>query len=769
MPAEFCPRQIVFEIPGSPGVLVTATEDGSGGIDFIVDVQDGATITGDLRGLFFDFVDESKLAGLDITDGSGVITETRVEPNSVIDLGNGANMKGATKQSFDIGIEFGTQGIGHGDDIHDPVSFTVTNDAGDLTLDDIAHQRFGARVTSTGSPDGSRSGSEKLIVIAPAAPDANDDGYTIFEDNSTGLDDPSKTPTDYVMNVLANDTDGDGDPLTIISIHEQPDHGTVSITDGGTTITYTPELDYAGQVTFEYCVSDGNGGQDHATVTIDLTPVADVPLFDVVVEGTDNVNEVLITVTVDQDDADGSEFMDSLTTSLLPAGVTIAPVSVDPPGQPASISQAFLLTMALDHDYDFDLTFTGTAEEMVGGDQQTGTYVVPILYEYNSTTVAAEFNAVDQSIWSTGNEFTFNDNRFFGVDTGPFGGQIGPSWLYAGIDGDFMAGFQSNLHFEGGDIDATADYDITVETNYNKTVDTLLIDTGTLFQGAIFDTVGPQGSYTLDFLWDLYLAAYVGVDISVDLFVTEIGWTDRFDFTALDTDGSVNLIDLNSDDLEFGFTFPSPFDSVSLDFAWPNITTNGTVPTGMSTGESNDFFTLTLDMDQLLSQLLFGGVNPFDIDFDLFGGIFNFGLELLDFDLLGSLNFVQNFDLNLGDLVGTFAFENGSSQSFTIGDSIQVSNALDIDAGGDNDGIVEFTFTVAPAADLTNETLLQFNVGYNLDLFTVEFSYDIEVDSDTFTFGPLVDLGDSVPVTDVPVYDETFALNIVADSFSFGA
>lgn len=129
MPAEFCPRQIVFELPGSPGVLVTATEDGSGGINFIVDVEDGATITGDLRALFLD-INEAKLGGLEITDGSGLITETMIDPNNVLDLGNGANLKGTTKDGFDIGIEWGTQGIGHDDDIHEPVSFTLTNEAG---------------------------------------------------------------------------------------------------------------------------------------------------------------------------------------------------------------------------------------------------------------------------------------------------------------------------------------------------------------------------------------------------------------------------------------------------------------------------------------------------------------------------------------------------------------------------------------------------------------------------------------------------------------
>src|SRR5262245_53256698 len=89
----FCPRQIVFTIPGQPGVQVTATEN-SGDIDFIVDVLNSPTVTADLRGLFFHF-NEAKLAGLQITGGDGLITGTQISANHVIDLLDGANMSGA--------------------------------------------------------------------------------------------------------------------------------------------------------------------------------------------------------------------------------------------------------------------------------------------------------------------------------------------------------------------------------------------------------------------------------------------------------------------------------------------------------------------------------------------------------------------------------------------------------------------------------------------------------------------------------------------------
>ncbi len=778
MTTEFCPRQIVFDIAGSPGVTVTATENGSGGIDFILDVDSSGGQVGDLRGLFFDIV-ETKLAGLALSGGDGFFNEMVVKPNKVLDLGQGANMNGATKAGFDVGIEWGQEGIGVGKADVDTVHFTLSNTAADLTLDDIAHQRFGARLTSTGTAGGSRNGSEKIIAIAPAAPDANDDAYTIFEDNSDGLDDPSKTPVGYKMFVLANDTDADGDTLIITSIHEQPEHGTISITDGGTTLLYTPETDWAGEITFEYCVSDGDGGQDSATVTLDITPVADIPLFDVVLEATDNVNEVLITVTVDQDDNDSSEFLDSLLTSALPLGVTIGPVSADPLDEPDQIAQQFLLTVPLNEDSNFDLTFTATSEETGNGDTQTGTYTVPIVFEYNHTDATGHFTADDQSIWDSGDEFTFVDDRFLGVDTGEFNESIG-SGLYAGISGHIKLGFQSTLTFEGGSIDATADYDIDVDTNYNKTVDILRIDIGTALVGANFSTEGPTGSYVLAFLYDVLIDAYAGINI--DFGEIDLGPLGTIDFGSVSEEthfggpftigpDSFNLIDLNSDDLDGSIELPAPLNSISLNFAWPNVTTDATYPPNLLVGDgaSNNFFEVVLDVDTLATQLL-GIPNFFDpprIDI----GPFFVDAELLDVDVIGGLNFLQEFTMQMGDLIGVLEFEDGTSQLFDFGvTDLLIAAASAIDAAGDSDGIVEFKLTVGPESMLTNDTDLGFNIGVEMELFSVELGYDPGSGiSDSITLGPLVDLGASAPVGDIGIYDNAFDLAFNTNVFSFGA
>jgi VCBS repeat-containing protein len=86
------------------------------------------------------------------------------------------------------------------------------------------------------------------------------------------VDDPNVTTKQgqaVIINVLANDTDPDGDALTV-SQFSQGTRGTVTINADG-TLTYTPSSNYKGSDTFTYTISDGRGGTDTATVTITIS------------------------------------------------------------------------------------------------------------------------------------------------------------------------------------------------------------------------------------------------------------------------------------------------------------------------------------------------------------------------------------------------------------------------------------------------------------------------------------------------------------------
>ncbi|MEJ5992776.1 Ig-like domain-containing protein, partial [Ramlibacter sp. PS3R-8] len=97
------------------------------------------------------------------------------------------------------------------------------------------------------------------------APTANNDTATTTED----------TPVSIPLATLAgNDIDPDGDTLTVTAVGN-PVGGTVVIVGGNAV--FTPDPNFTGAATFEYTVSDGNGGTDTATVTVNVTATNDAP------------------------------------------------------------------------------------------------------------------------------------------------------------------------------------------------------------------------------------------------------------------------------------------------------------------------------------------------------------------------------------------------------------------------------------------------------------------------------------------------------------
>jgi hypothetical protein len=98
-----------------------------------------------------------------------------------------------------------------------------------------------------------------------SAPDAKPDSATVPQNAG---------PTGIA--VLGNDTDLDGDDLTITSV-TQGGHGSVAITGAGTGVTYDPAGLFTGSDAFTYTVSDGNGGSDTATVSVTVAPDTTAP------------------------------------------------------------------------------------------------------------------------------------------------------------------------------------------------------------------------------------------------------------------------------------------------------------------------------------------------------------------------------------------------------------------------------------------------------------------------------------------------------------
>ncbi|WP_416351912.1 tandem-95 repeat protein [Vibrio parahaemolyticus] len=134
------------------------------------------------------------------------------------------------------------------------------------------------------------------------APVAKDDIATTQEDTAVTID------------VLPNDTDVDGDTLSIQSASVPSDQGTVEIVDG--KLVFTPAENFNGDAEITYTVTDGQL-TDEAKVTVTVNPVNDAPTIkvdavDSITEDGVNTDTVVATLTVR--DTDTPE--DQLTVSL---------------------------------------------------------------------------------------------------------------------------------------------------------------------------------------------------------------------------------------------------------------------------------------------------------------------------------------------------------------------------------------------------------------------------------------------------------------------
>ena len=104
------------------------------------------------------------------------------------------------------------------------------------------------------------------ITVMPAndKPNAQDDKVSTREDSPIS-----------VIDVLTNDTDKDGDSLSVTAF-TQGKNGSVAINTDN-TLSYTPKANFNGNDSFTYTVCDGKGGTDKATVNVRIKEVNDAP------------------------------------------------------------------------------------------------------------------------------------------------------------------------------------------------------------------------------------------------------------------------------------------------------------------------------------------------------------------------------------------------------------------------------------------------------------------------------------------------------------
>ena len=205
---------------------------------------------------------------------------------------------------------------------------------------------------------------------------------TAVNDAPLPADDAATTAEDTPVSiaVLGNDTDVDGDSLSVTAV-SVPAHGSAAINPDG-TIRYAPTANYDGPDTFTYTMSDGHGGTASATVTVTVTAVNDAPIAIDDTATTAEDTPVTIAVRANDSDVDGDP-------------LSVSAVGLPPHGS-AAINPDGTITYSPAANYNGPDTFTYTISDGHGGTA--------------SATVIVTVTAVDDAPAAANDSYSINED-----------------------------------------------------------------------------------------------------------------------------------------------------------------------------------------------------------------------------------------------------------------------------------------------------------------------------------------------------------------------
>ena len=281
------------------------------------------------------------------------------------------------------------------DAVGNPIGEVTLNPDGTLTFDPVPNYNGPVDFTYTVS-DGTATDVGNVHIVV----DDLNDPPTARDETVAGVED---APVSF--DPRANDSDPDGDPLTITEINGQPivpggsvtlPQGVLSMNPDG-SLTFTPNPDFNGPVVFDYTVADGRGGTDVGTVTINVAPVDDASKLvadtNSVPEDTSATGNVL---------ANDSDIDNNLTVSSFAVGGKTYNA-----GDTATIAGIGTITIGVNGDYSFvpDANWNGTVPQItyITNTGSSSTLDITVTPVDDASVLAPDTKTVAEDSNATGN------------------------------------------------------------------------------------------------------------------------------------------------------------------------------------------------------------------------------------------------------------------------------------------------------------------------------------------------------------------------------
>ncbi|RSM21893.1 RTX toxin, partial [Aeromonas salmonicida] len=281
-PAGSTVTLLVTDANGNQQTLTTTVNpDGTFSVDVVTPLADGSyTVTANVTDPAGNTAIATDDGSVDSTAPSAPLVEIQDGADNVISANereNGVDVIIRLPADAKVGDRLDVDWNGDG----------VPDSSSILTADDISKTQVTLTIPTTDLPvngpvivdatltdpvgNTSPKGTDNSVVNA--APVPGNDQFTVEEDGTV------------TIKVLDNDTDLDGDSLSITAINGQAiaEGGSVAIGNGSVTLTngqlvFTPSPDFNGNISFEYIITDGlhssTGG-----VTGTVTPINDAAII----------------------------------------------------------------------------------------------------------------------------------------------------------------------------------------------------------------------------------------------------------------------------------------------------------------------------------------------------------------------------------------------------------------------------------------------------------------------------------------------------------